>query len=99
MTTPLRNILTARGMISGLRDAIYQQISSSSLHDLTFLNDPHLVETSILNTSLLILATSTLFMLTVTTTIHSSFLQKNAAPVSGSLRGSSLVMQHAFFRI
>jgi hypothetical protein len=58
MTTPLRNILTARGVLSGLRDAVYRQVSSVD----TLLNQPHVSETWILNTSLLLLATSTIFL-------------------------------------
>lgn len=58
MTTPLRNILTARGVLSGLRDAMYRQMSSAD--DLTLLN--HHPDTWILNTSLVVLATSTVFL-------------------------------------
>lgn len=65
MTTPLRNILTTRGVLAGLRDAIYRQMSSSvDDQSLTLLNHPnvHLVENWILNSSLLLLATSTFLM-------------------------------------
>jgi hypothetical protein len=58
MTTPLRHILTARGVLSGLRDAMYRQMSS--VDDLTLLN--HHPDTWILNTSLVVLATSTVFL-------------------------------------
>ena len=58
MTTPLRNILTARGVLSGLRDAMYRQMSSAD--DLSLLN--HHPDTWILNTSLVVLATSTVFL-------------------------------------
>lgn len=63
MTTPLRNILTVRGVLSGLRDAMYRQIPSVDDQSLTLLNHPniHLVETWILNTALLVLATSTVY--------------------------------------
>jgi len=60
MTTPLRHILTARGVLSGLRDAMYRQMSS--VDDLTLLN--HHPDTWILNTSLVVLATSTVFLQT-----------------------------------
>jgi hypothetical protein len=56
--TPLRNILTTRGVFSGLRDALFRQVDDSSLT--TLLNHPniHLVETWILNTTLLVLVTT-----------------------------------------
>jgi hypothetical protein len=65
MTTPLRTILTSRGILSGLRDAMFRQVSSIDDQSMSLLNHPniHLVETWILNTSLvLLLAASTMLV-------------------------------------
>jgi hypothetical protein len=62
MTTPLRTILTSRGVLSGLRDAMFRQMSSIDDQSMTLLNHPniHLVEAWILNTSLVVLASTML---------------------------------------